>query len=459
MKKQVIRISCFILLCIAASLPAFAAGFQDVKEYTLDNGLKVLLLEEHKAPVAVFQIWYKVGARNEPSEEAGISHMLEHMMFRGTKKYGPKTFSALVQRYGGSDNAFTSQDYTAYFQTFSSDRIWLSLELESDRMKNLLLDDKNFQTERSVVAEERRMREESDPEAALGEATQAATYVVHPYRRPIIGWMENIQHYTVQGLRRHYNTYYKPNNATIVIVGDIDADKTIAEIKEKFGGIPKGPEPPAMFLTEPEQKGERRVYLKREAELPTIYIQYHVPNLTHPDNFALDILETVLSGGQSARLYRDLVYERQIAQYASAGNDSVSKDPETFSFSAGVMPGKTAEEVEKAIYEEIEKLKNEPITEREMQKAKNQIESSFIMGQDSNFNRAMMLGRYESVASWRLLDQYLAGINAVTADDVKRVVAKYLTADNRTVGILVPLPITKKADDMPMPGGGGMGIR
>jgi zinc protease len=416
----------------------------------------VLLLEEHKAPVAVFQIWYKVGSRYEKYDKAGISHMLEHEMFRGTKKYGPKVFSRLVQRYGGSDNAFTSQDYTAYFQTFSSDRIWLSFDLESDRMKNLLLDPKDFLLERNVVAEERRMRTDNDPEAALGEQTQAAAYVLHPYHWPIIGWMDTIQNFTVQDVRSHYETYYEPNNATIVVVGDIDAQKTIAQIKEKFGGIPKGPEPPVVFVKEPEQQGERRVYLKKEAELPTIYIMYHTPNLTDPDNYALDVLETVLSGGKSARLYKDLVYEKQIAQYAGAGYESVAKDPETFTFDAGIMPEKTAEEVEKAIYGEIEKVQSEPVGEREIQKAKNQIEAGFIMGQDSNFNRAMMLGRYESVASWRLLDKYLDGIRAVTAADVQRVAKKYLTAENKTVGILAPLPITKAGGpSMPsMPGGG-----
>ena len=186
---------------------------------------------------------------------------------------------------------------------------------------------------------------------------------------------------------------------------------------------------------------------------------YHTPNLTSPDNYALDVVETIMSGGKSARLYKSLVYDKQIAQYASAGYDSIAKDPETFTFSAGVMPGKTADEVEKAIYDEIEKLKNEPVTEHELQKARNQIESSFIMGQDSNFNRAMMLGRYESVASWKLLDTYLDGIRKVTPEDVMRVTRQYLTPENRTVGVLVPLPITKEPQGMPAPSMPGLGIQ
>lgn len=448
------RVSAIILaaaLVIMAASASFASGFEDVKEYNLDNGLKVLLLEEHKSPVAVFQIWYKVGSRYEPYDKAGISHMLEHMMFKGTKKYGPKVFSRTVQRYGGSDNAFTSQDYTAYFQTFSADRIWLSLDLESDRMKNLLLDESEFLSERDVVAEERRMRHEDDPETALGEETQAAAFKVHPYRWPIIGWMETIKGWDVEDARRHYNTYYEPNNATIVIVGDFDPVKMFEAIKDRFGGIPRGPEPPVVKMVEPEQKGERRVYLEKEAQLPTIYVLYHTPNLLSPDTFALDVLEMVLSGGKSARMYKSLVYDKQLAQYADAGYSSVSKDAETFGFSAGVMPGKTSDEVEAAIYGEIEKVKTEPVSDRELQKAKNQIESSFIMGQDSNFNRAMMLGRYESVGSWKLLNTYLDGIRAVTADDVMRVAKTYLTKDNRTVGTLIPLPIGEGTKEPEMP--------
>jgi len=433
------------LAMVLFAMPAYAGGFGDVREHVLDNGLKVLLLEEHKSPVAVFQIWYKVGSVDEPYDKAGMSHMLEHMMFKGTDKYGPKTFSRTVQKYGGSDNAFTSHDYTAYFQTFASDYIYLSLELESDRMKNLLLDKDEFRSERDVVAEERRMRYDNDPESALGELTQAATFEVHPYRWPIIGWMETIRNWELEDLENHYENYYVPNNATIVMVGDFDADSMLEDIERYFGGIPRGPEPEHASITEPEQKGERRVYLKKEAQLPTLYIAYHTPNMTHPDTFALDVLETVISGGKSARLYKSLVYDKQVAQYAGAGYNSVTRYPETFTFWAGVMPEHTADEVEAGIYEEIEKLKSEPVGEREMKKAKNQIEASFIMGQDSNFYRAMLLGRYELAGSWKMLTTYVDGIRAVTPKDVMRVAKEYLVEENRTVGVLQPLPIGEGA--------------
>lgn len=459
MKTKVFFLS-FLLLLFTGTAFAAAGGYDNVKEYTLDNGLKVLLLEEHKAPVAVFQIWYKVGSRYEPYQEAGISHMLEHMMFRGSKKYGPKMFSRIVQKYGGNDNAFTSQDYTAFFQTFAADRIWLSLDLESDRMHDLLLKNSAFQEERKVVAEERRMRTDNDPDAVLGEQTQAAAYVLHPYHWPIIGWMDTIKHFTIEDVRRHYHEFYEPNNATIVIVGDIDADKMIKQIKDYFGPIKKGPEPPKVFVKEPEQQGERRVYVKKQAELPSIDIIYHTPNLRDPDTYALDVLEAVFSGGKSSRLYHDLVYEKQIAQYADADYEGVTKDPETFSFSAGVMPGKTADEVEKALYQEIEKIQKEPPTAKEMQKAKNQIEASFIMAQDSDFYRAMLLGQYESVDTWKLLNTYLDNIKKVTAADVQRVAKKYLVSENKTVGTLIPLPIPKGKKGMPMmPSGPGGAIQ
>lgn len=449
----------FFLLVFTGNAFAAAQGFENVKEYTLDNGLKVLLLEDHKAPVAVFQIWYKVGSMYEPYDKAGISHMLEHMMFRGSRKYGPKQFSRVVQRYGGSDNAFTSQDYTAFFQTFASDRIWLSLDLESDRMNGLLLRGKDFLSERKVVAEERRMRTDDDPESALGEETQAAAFELHPYHWPIIGWMDTIKNFTVADVRRHYKTFYMPNNATVVVVGDFNSDEMIRQIKRYFGGIPRGPQPPAPHLVEPEQHGERRVYLKKQAELPTIDICYHTPNQDSPDTYALDVLETVLSGGRSARLYKDLVYEKQIAEYAGADYEGVSKDPYLMTFYAGVMPGKTTAEVEKALYSEMDRLKSEPVPERELKKAKNQIEASFIIGQDSDFYRAMLLGQYESVSSWRLLDKYLDGIRAVTAQDVMRVAKKYLVPDGRTVGILIPLPVEKGKETAVTPGGGGGVIR
>ncbi len=436
---SLIRMLFMVALIVAALATNSISQDLKVTEKVLPNGLKVLLKEMHKAPVATFQIWYKVGSRNECLGKTGLSHMLEHMMFKGTKKYGPKTFSQTVQRNGGNDNAFTSHDYTAYFETFAADRIGIALELESDRMQNLLIDPKEFLSERDVVKEERRMRYEDDPVNSMVEQMMSVAFSAHPYQWPVIGWMADISGLTRDELYNHYRMYYEPNNATIVVVGDIDAQKLLTRIEQYFGGIPRGPEARKVVAVEPKHLGERRVVVKRQAELPAVFAGYNVPTLKHPDSYALEVLEGVLSSGKSSRLYKSLVYEKQIALYAGGDYDNVSADQNLFYLYAGVMPGKTTEEVEKALYTEIDRFKTEPIMDEELQKAKNQIEASFIMGQDSVFNQAMLLGQFESVANWKLLEKYVDNIRAVSKEDVMRVAKEYFSEDNRTVGILVPV--------------------
>lgn len=409
-----------------------------VKESALGNGLNILLLEEHKAPVVTIHVWYRVGARNEQPGTTGLSHLLEHMMFKGTSKVGPGQFSRIIRKNGGRDNAFTSEDYTGYFETFASDQIELALKLEADRMRNLLLDPKEVESEKKVVMEERRLRTDDDPVSALREAMGAAAFQAHPYRQPIIGWMTDIERITREDLARYYNAYYVPNNAVLIVVGDFNSDDLLPKIRQHFGPIPRGADPPAVRAVEPAQRGERRVLLKKEAELPFVFMGYHVPNLNHPDNFALEVLAYILSGGKSARIYKSLVYEKQLALFAGGGYDRESIDPNLFPLYASVMPGKTAEEVEQALTAEIERVKNELISDRELQKAKNQIEADFLFGQDSVFNLARVLAEYEIVANWRAWEAYLPGIRAVTAADLQRVAKAYLTQDNRTVAVLIP---------------------
>jgi len=414
-----------------------------VKESALENGLKILLLEEHKAPVVTVHVWYRVGARNEQPGTTGLSHLLEHMMFKGTSKVAPGQFSRIIRRNGGRDNAFTSEDYTGYFETFASDRVELALELEADRMRNLLIDQKEAEAEKKVVMEERRLRTEDDPISALREVMGAAAFQVHPYRQPVIGWMSDIEKLAREDLVRHYNTYYVPNNAVLIVVGDFKSDELLPKIRQHFGAIPRAAAPPAVRAVEPEQRGERRLVLRKEAELPFVFMGYHVPNLKHPDNFALEILAYILSGGKSARIYKSLVYEKQLALFAGGGYDRESIDPNLFPFYASVMPGKTAEEVEQALTAEIERVKNEPIPDRELQKAKNQIEAGFLFGQDSVFSLARQLAEYEIVAGWRAWEAYLPGIRAVTAADLQRVARAYLTPDHRTVAVLIPEKMKK----------------
>jgi zinc protease len=427
------------LFWFALSAQAWAASLTDrVFETVLPNGLKVLLVEEPKAPVVTIQVWYKVGSRNEPIGKTGISHMLEHMMFQGTPSIGPKQFSLTVQRNGGVDNAFTASDYTAYYENFAADRVLFGLTLEADRMAHLLIGEKQFQPERQVVIEERRLRIEDQPASMLGEVMRATAFLAHPYRWPVIGWLSDIEGYTREDLVQYYRTYYAPNNATLVVAGHIKKEDLLSRIQALFGQIPRAPDPPKLVTVEPPQRGERRVFVKKEAELPLVFVVYHAPNLTHPDTFALDVLAYVLGGGQSARLHQRIVYEKRLASYASADYSGVHVDPYLFGLSAGPLPGKTAEEVEQSLYAEVERIQREPITDRELQKAKNQIESEFIFAQDSVHQLATMLGSWESVASWKLLAGYLDGIRKVTAADILRVARQYLTPEKRTVAILIP---------------------
>ena len=413
----------------------------EVRESVLTNGLKVLLVEVPKAPVVTVQVWYKVGSRNEVMGRAGLSHMLEHMMFKGTAKYPKGTFSRTIRKNGGNDNAFTSQDFTAYFENLAGDRVELTLELEADRMQGLILDEKEFQLEREVVKEERRLRSEDDPQSFLVESLFAQAFLIHPYHWPIIGWFPDLNAMTLEDLQRHYDLFYSPNNATLVIVGDIKAESLLPTIKRLFEPIPKGPSPPPQSIVEPEQRGERRIVVKKEAQVPFVMAGYRVPNYTSEDSYALMILESILSHGKSSRLYRSLVYEQKTALAVGAEYSLLQADPDLFYCFALVKPGQKAQEVEQALYREIEQIQAAPPTEQELQRAKNQVEASYVFGQDSIFRQAMLLGQAESVgAGWRHVEQFLTRIRSVTAEDVQQVARRYFVEDARTVGILIPIP-------------------
>jgi len=427
-----------IFLCLYSAVDA--AG---IKEFRLENGLKVLIIEEHKAPVATFQVWYRTGARDEPAGKSGLSHLLEHMMFKGTPKYGPSVFSNTVQRNGGTDNAYTTKDYTVYFELFSSDRIALSIDLEADRMRNLLLEPKEVLSERQVVMEERRLRYEDDPQRSLFEEVAAAAFKVHPYQRPVIGWMSDLGSIDRADLYDYYRTNYSPDNAVIIVVGDVNADEILSKVRSAFGHIPSGPPKKSIVSVEPEQRGEKRILLHKEAELPFLILAYHTPSFPHEDSYALDILNVILSGGKSSRLYQSIVYEKKIALDASADYGSFNRDPYLFYFYATVSPGKEIQEVEDALFAEIAGIRTMAPSVQEVQKAKNQIESSFIMGQDSIYLQAMKYGIFEMLGDWRLIDTYLEGIRKVTPEDVVKVAKKYLTEDNRTAGILMPIKKVK----------------
>jgi len=427
-----------LLLCLLL-LAAPATPAEDVREATLPNGLKILLLEDHRSPVVTIQVWYRVGSRNEQLGKTGLSHLLEHMMFKGTTTHGPKVYATLIERNGGNDNAFTAQDYTGYYVNISSDKLDIVLSLEADRMQNLTLDPKEFDAERQVVIEERRTRTDDNPVGALVEELNALAFKAHPYGWPIIGWMEEIKRLTVEDLRQYYRTYYVPNNAVLVAVGDFAAPDLLRKIEATFGKIPRGPDPPLVRSVEPEQRGERRLILKKEAELPFVFFGYPVPNYRSSDSYALDLLSTLLSEGRVSRLYRRLVYEQQIALDAGGDYTRLALDPDLFTFYAQVMPEKSVEEVERALLSEVERLKMELVDERELARAKNQLEAAFLFGQDSIFRRARILAVNEMAGGWRLMDAYLPAIRAVTREDLRRVAQTYFAADRRNLAILVPL--------------------
>jgi len=438
------------ILVIALAGCAHTAGIVksadegNVHEAVLSNGLKVIALKDPNAPLSIFQIWYDAGSIHEQIGKTGLSHLLEHMMFKGTPKYGAKEFSKIVMRAGGIDNAGTSKDFVYYYQKLAPDRLDLSINLEADRMRNLIMDPEETLSERDVVMEERRMRYDDDPQSLVYEEVVATAFKNHPYRWPVIGWMEDLKTITRDDLWKYYRRRYVPNNAFIVVAGDIDVDATIAKIEKAFGQIPAGPELQELQVQEPEQMGEKRIFVKKEAELPYIMIGYKTPNILDKDSYALDVLSMVLDGGKSARLYKNLVDGKRVALSAGAGYASTYRYPFLFYFVGTALPGKTIDEVESALYEEIEKLKNEAPLEREVQKAKNQIESDFIMSQDSIFYQAMVLAQFELIGDWRLKDTYLEGIRTVTPEDVQRAAQKYLIDDHKTVGILIPLKNSKE---------------
>ncbi len=410
-----------------------------VYEETLENGLRVFLIQDRSAPLAVFQIWYNAGSIHEQIGKTGLSHLLEHMMFKGTPSYGAKTFSKIIKRAGGIDNAGTSKDFVYYFQKLAPDRLHLSIELEADRMNNLIMDAGDFLSERDVVMEERRMRYEDDPQNLVYEEVVAAAFKNHPYKWPVIGWMEDLRSVTRDDLEEYYRTHYVPNNAFIVIAGNIDVNAVMEKIREEFGPVPRGPEVEQLTIEEPVQRGEKRIVVKKEAELPYVLSAYKAPNILEKDSYALDVLAGVLSGGKSARIYRSLIDEKGMALSAGAGYSNFNKYPFLFYLYGTPLPDRKIEDVEKALYEEVDKIKDRAPSEREVQKAKNQIEADFIMNQDSIFYQAMIFAEFEMIGGWRMQDAYLEGIRKVTPGDVQEAAKKYLIEDRRTVGILVPV--------------------
>ena len=423
--------------------PALSAPIDlfSVVAHTLSNGLRVRILPDRLVPAVSYYTFFRVGARNERPGTTGISHLFEHMMFNGSERFGPKEFDRVLEAHGGASNAYTSNDLTAYHDDFASEALPVVVDLESDRMRALRITDEGLAQERSVVMEERRLRTDNSHFGLLEEQLESLVFQAHPYRWPVIGWMDDIQRINPTELRAFYNRYYQPNNALLVVAGDVDTRRVISRARETFGRIPRGPERPPMDAIEPPQLAERRVLVyKADARAPIVYIGFHVPNYTSRDAPALELLSTILQEGRSSRLYRRLVYERRVALSIGGDYAYLSQDPNLFWFSGTPLPGQTPEALEQAIMAEIERVKSEPVPEEELERAKNQIESGFVWRQDSVYSRAASLARFELAGSWRNSETFVPLIRQVTAADLQRAARAYFQTDRRTVGVLLPGP-------------------
>ncbi len=416
----------------------------EVIEYTLDNGLKVLLKPIHTAPVVSSWIWYRVGGRNEVPGKTGISHWVEHMMFKGTPTFPKGTIMLEVNRNGGVLNGFTGQDYTAYFEILPADRLDLALRIESDRMANSVFDPQEVASERTVIISEREGNE-NNPEWALYEEVMATAFRVHPYGHMVIGWKDDLHNITRDDLYHHYKMYYGPHNAVLIVVGDIDVPRVQARVEELFGPIPAGPPPPPVQVKEPPQQSERRLVLRKPGTAAYFHAAYHACAGTDDDAYAMLMLEAVLSGAsfgggvathRSARLYKALV-ETEIAAHVSA-HFQPSIDPAPIHFSGVVRAGRTLAEFEAALEREITRLLEEPPTEAELNRVKKQTRAQFAYTIERVSNQAQWLGYMEMLGDWRYFDTYADRLAAVTPADVQRVAQKYLRPENRTVGWFEP---------------------
>jgi zinc protease len=442
------------LLCAALLwLPVFASSAEiKVSEHVLQNGLKVLVKEDHRSPVAVSQVWYKVGSSYEPGGITGISHMLEHMMFKGTDKHAPGEFSRIIAENGGEENAFTGTDYTAYFQTMEASRLAVSFELEADRMRHLHLLPDELKKELQVVTEERRMRTDDNPQAKMQEHFSAMAHTNSPYKNPVIGWPSDIENYKVEDLQAWYQRWYAPNNATLVVVGDVQP-KAVFALAEKYfaplkpmSDLPVGPDA-LKPQKEVEQLGARKMTVKLPAKLPYLLMGYKVPVLKTAGNeseaYALEVLAGVLAGGSSARLESGLVRGKQIAVAAGASYSLASRLSELFMLEATPAEGKTVWDLENALKEEIAKLQMNLIDQEELQRIKAQVLAKDVYEKDSNFYQAMQLGMLETVGlGWKKADEYVDKVNRITAEQVRDAARKYLIEDKLSVAYLEPLPIT-----------------
>lgn len=428
-----------------------------VSEYQLDNGLKLIVKEDHRAPVVVSQVWYKVGSSYEYNGITGISHQLEHMMFKGTENLGPNEFSKIIAANGGRENAFTGRDYTAYFQTMQNDRLEVSFRLEAERMRKLVIDGAELEKEHEVVAEERRMRTDDNPQSLLREAFNSTAFVNSPYHHPVIGWMSDIKNYNVADLEQWYQKWYAPNNATVVVVGDVEAEAVYQLAQQYFGPLKAETTALVKPQIEIEQRGKRNIEVKAPAELPYFMMGWKVPvvKTVEPElawePYALEMLAGILDGGNSARFARELVRGEEIAASVGAGYGLFSRLADVFIVVGTPAKGITVDQLQQAVMAQLEKVKTELVTEKELNRIKTQVVANAVYERDSVFYQAMQIGMLETVGlEWQLSDAYVENVQAVTAEQVQAVAKKYLIDTGLTVAELVPTSLDVNKEVMPV---------
>jgi zinc protease len=441
MKPIWYRRTAFLLLCaMAVAAPPVWAQSQEfpVSTRTLKNGMKVLVQPDHSIPNVALYIFYRIGSRNEHPGTTGLSHFFEHMMFNGAKKYGPGDLDKVMEANGGSNNAYTTQNVTVYQDWFPRSALPLIYDIEADRIRDLTFDPKKIASEREVVASERRLSVDNDNGGLLDEQLWATAFIAHTYQWPVVGWMSDIEHWTMEDLKHHFEMGYSPSNATMVVVGDVSPEEIFQLCEKYIEPIPSHAPPPPVTTVEPEQMGERRLVVHKPAELPLVMIGYHVSKTDDPDFYAINILRSVLFQGESSRMYQRLVDKDQLALDVSSYVEPAF-DPTLAIITAQPRQGVDPQACEKAIYEELERIKSAPISDQELEKAKNARLVEFYREMRTINGRANTIGTYEVfMGDYNKLFDAAKSYSTVTKEDVQRVAKKYFSANNRTVATLLP---------------------
>ncbi|QWE17733.1 pitrilysin family protein [Polynucleobacter sp. AP-Nino-20-G2] len=451
MRSTLLRFSfCLLVLCHGAwAAPENEAP--NTHEFQLSNGLRLIVREDHRAPTVAHMVWYRAGSMDEINGRTGVAHVLEHMMFKGTDKVKAGEFSRLVAAVGGRENAFTSRDYTAYFQQVEKSKLDEVIKLEADRMSNLNFDDAEFLKEIQVVMEERRLRTEDNPSSLLNESLMATAYMSSPYRHPVVGWMNDLENMKATDARDWYRSWYTPNNATVVITGDVDPQAILATVTKYYGVASEKSLPVRKPQIEPPQKGVKRVEVKAPADSAQLSMAWKVPKLqpgklddTEP--YALELLAAVLDGYDNARLNRVLVKQERVVNDVGVGYDMVSRGPELFLINVSMAKGKTIAQAESSIRKALQEIKQNGILESELKRIKVRILSDQIYKRDSIFGQAMEIGSTEMAGfSWRDIDLMLEKMQTITPAQVQAVAKKYLVDEGLTIAVLDP-QVRKSAD-------------